>query len=199
MSFTGTWRPSSEQSELCVLHSTGKSVEVFNIFTRHGGLLTMTWALEGFSPRGALFVIYFSSVMRAAEKMDLLHGEHRFLKKNKSFWNTAASVFMNEWLVYKNRYPLFSSLGHEWDSRLCRDYKDSSEQDKRWKPYRQESPGVSFLFPLILCFIVHSERDFLLNEWENWFSMLQSNVSMEASIQPVSQLNNWPFSLALGM
>lgn len=125
-------------------------------------------------------------------------GTQIFLK-NKSFWNTAASVFMNEWLMYKNRFPLFSSLGHEWDSRLCRDYKDSSEQDKRWKPYRQESPGVSFLFPLILCFIVHSERNFLLNEWENWFSMLQSNVSMEASIQPVSQLNNWLFSLALGM
>lgn len=110
----GTWRRSSEQSELCALHSTGKSVEVFNIFTRHGGLLTMTWALEGASLRGVPFIIYFSSPARAAEEMNLLHGKHRFFfnkqTKKNSFWNTTASVFMNEWLMYKNSCPCFPDL-----------------------------------------------------------------------------------------
>lgn len=55
---------SSEQTELSALHSPGKSSEVFNMFTKHGGLLIMTWGFEGASPSGALFIIYFSSQVR---------------------------------------------------------------------------------------------------------------------------------------
>lgn len=94
VSFTGTWRPSSDQSELYALHSTGKSVEVFNIFTRHGGLLTMTWALEGASPHGAL-VSKFSSPARTAEKMNLLPEEHEFKKKNSELQQIVSS-WMND-------------------------------------------------------------------------------------------------------